>query len=228
VLVASDEIGGSSSAEEPSGRAARAERDALLDIVAIFAHDLSNPLQSITVLCELGMDDAVPGGEEHLRAQQCLEAADRMRALIHSFAALIRGRSSSAPLGALVERVTTLFARRFDRHAIETQVELGEAADVRGVAGLEFALLNLLLGAVATASDSPLKRYTLHLRAGRVESGDGHWLTVSMQGADDSGAWQPLPLSESHVDRARHVLAATRARLEQGDGRVELFFAGIT
>ena len=226
--MASDDFAGSAdSSEDLSGRASRAERDALLDIVAIFAHDLSNPLQSITVLCELGMDDATPGSEEHERATQCLEAADRMRSLIHSSAALIRGRSSTAPLSNLVDRVTTLFARRFDRHAIQTQIELGAAADVRGVAGLEFALLNLLLGAVATASDSPLKRYTLHVRAGKADT-DGYQLTMSMQGANDAGAWQPVPLSEPHVERAAHVLAASsKARLQVGDGRVELFFPGI-
>jgi hypothetical protein len=225
--VSSDDFAGSAGiSEDLSGRASRAERDALLDIVAIFAHDLSNPLQSITVLCELGMDDATPGTEEHERATQCLEAADRMRSLIHSFAALIRGRSSTAPLSNLVERVTTLFARRFDRHSIQTQIELGEAAEVRGVSGLEFALLNLLLGAVATASDSPLKRYTLHVRGGKADS-EGYRLTMSMQGANDSGAWQPVPLSESHVERAAHVLAASKARLQVGDGRVELFFPGI-
>ena len=226
--VASDEVAGTAGSEDPSGRASRAERDALLDIVAIFAHDLSNPLQSITVLCELGMDDAAPGSEEAVRAQQCLEAADRMRALIHSFAALIRGRSSSAPLAALVDRVTTLFARRFDRHGIVPQIELGDAADVRGISGLEFALLNLLLGAVATASDSPLKRYALHLRGAKAEGDDGlSRLTISMQGADDAGALQPVPLSEVHVARAADVLAGSRARLHPGDGRVELFFPGI-
>ncbi len=226
-LVASDAIAGSAGSEDPSGRASRAERDALLDIVAIFAHDLSNPLQSITVLCELGMDDATPGSEEHVRAQQCLEAADRMRALIHSFAALIRGRSSSAPLGALVERVTTLFARRFDRHAITAEIELGDAADVRGVAGLEFALLNLLLGAVATASDAPLKRYALHMRAAKADGDAGYRLTISMQGADESGALQPVPLSEAHVARAADVLDGSRAQLQRGEGRVELHFPGI-
>jgi hypothetical protein len=229
--MASDEIAASRGEEDGSGRGARAERDALLDIVAIFAHDLSNPLQSITVLCELGMDDATPGSEEHLRAQQCLEAADRMRALIHSFAALIRGRSSSAPLQALVDRVTTLFARRFERHGIQTQIELGDAAEVRGVSGLEFSLLNLMLGAVATATDAPLKRYTLHVRAARADGDDGYRLTISMQGsmqpADDTGAWQPMPLSEPHVARAEHVLATSKARLQVADGCVELFFPGI-
>ena len=51
----------------------------LLEALEIFAHDLSNPLQSLIVLTELALDDAAPNSEDELRCRQTLEAAERMR-----------------------------------------------------------------------------------------------------------------------------------------------------
>ena len=200
-----------------SSRGALAERDALLEVVAIFAHDLSNPLQSITVLCELGIDDAVPGSDDQQRAQQCLEAADRMRGLIHSFAGLLRSTSAATPVRAVVERVTTLFARRFERHRIETTVDVDAIAETRCAPGLEFVMLNLLLGAVATAADCGKPSYAIEISGSAGE--DHHCVALKMTAADE-----PIVLSDDHVGRARDIIESAGGNVKADAGRVEVSF----
>ena len=189
----------------------------MLEVVAIFAHDLSNPLQSITVLCELGIDDAVPGSDDQQRAQQCLEAADRMRGLIHSFAGLLRSTSAATPVRAVVDRVTTLFERRFERHRITTRVNVEAIGDARCAPGLEFVMLNLLLGAVATAADCGEPGYAIEIAGSSGE--DRHCIALTMTAADE-----PIVLSDVHVARAQHVIKSAGGNVKAEAGRVEITF----
>jgi hypothetical protein len=159
----------------------------------------------------------VPGSDDLQRAQQCLEAADRMRGLIHSFAGLLRSASAATPVRGVVGRVTTLFARRFERHRIETAVAVDDIADAKTVEGLEFALLNLLLGAVATAGEAGKPSYGLAITG---HPGKAHnIIALTMTAAEE-----PITLSEIHVGRARDVLEAAGGTVTTEAGRVEVTF----
>ncbi len=135
------------------GRKASAERSALLGLAAILTHDLSNPLQSITVLCELGLDDDDPE-EGPRRARQCLEATERMRTLLHSYASVVRNVGRTGKVSASLGRITPMFGRRLERHRIElgTHVEV----DFEGPGCLEFSLVALFLGMIeAVGTNGP-------------------------------------------------------------------------
>lgn len=126
-----------------------AERGALLELAAILTHDLSNPLQSITVLCELGLDeeDLV---EARRRNEQCLQAAERMRTLVHCYAGLVRNAQTRGPAALTLERLVPLLSRRFERHRITVQTEVHQ--DFVAPASFELAALVMLLGIVRSAS----------------------------------------------------------------------------
>ena len=79
--------------DEATGSRDRPRLEILHEALEIFAHDLSNPLQSLIVLTELALDDATPGSEDEMRCRQSLEAAERMRTLVSGLAGLTRGGS---------------------------------------------------------------------------------------------------------------------------------------
>lgn len=177
-----------------AGRKAAAERSALLDLAAILTHDLSNPLQSITVLCELGMeeDDA---GEAPRRAQQSLQAAERMRDLLHAYAALVRTADRPTKVSGAIERTSAMFARRCERHriALETSVE----RDFEGPACTGLAVVTLYLGMVRTAEagQGPFEARLVV---------DGNAIRVSM--VDTEGV--PTPWAPESVESLAHVIAS--------------------
>lgn len=130
------------------GRKAAAERGALLSLAAILTHDLSNPLQSITVLCELGLEDDEPG-EGPRRAQQSLQAAERMRDLLHAYAALVRTADRPTKVAAALERTSAMFTRRCERHRIALAV--GVDQDFEGPPATGMALVTLFLAMIQAA-----------------------------------------------------------------------------
>ncbi len=212
------------------GRRAAAERDALRDVIAILAHDLSNPLQSITVLCELGLDDlaeGTPADSTHL--QQCLQAAERMRSLIHGIAAVVRQGATVNPLGQVVSRVATLFARRLDRHSTQVRINLENLESMRGPAAMEFALINIVLGYISNAGDSGCKRHELCFGNGRFDGPmERCVLEVSMHCLGGEDGRKVLPCTSRHIARARDSLADTGAELAERGDTLALIFPGAT
>lgn len=133
---------------EVAGRKAAAERSALLSLAAILTHDLSNPLQSLTVLCELGIEDDEPG-EAPRRAQQSLQAAERMRDLLHAYAALVRTADRPTKVGPALERTAAMFTRRCERHRIA--LAMGVERDFEGPPATGLSLVSLFLAMIRTA-----------------------------------------------------------------------------
>ncbi len=197
---------------ETAARKAAAERDALLGLAAILTHDLSNPLQSVTVLCELGMDDEDPG-EGPRRSRQCLEAAERMRTLIHSYASLVRSVARTAPVATTLERVMPLFTRRLERHRIEVETRL--ESDVDAPAGFGFAMLGVFLGIVRIADQSAGRRHSVTLTA----HGEG----VQIELAADDGATVTWP--EDLARDTAAILAGT-AEVSTDEASLRIRFEG--
>lgn len=198
-----------SARRDPVGRRVAAERDALLELIAIFAHDLSNPLQSVTVLCELALDETVPGTEDHLRTQQCIEAAERMRALVHGLAGLTRRDDGPTSVEAVQGRLATLLARRYDRYHIIVHSDFSLFGGIRPLENIELPLLNLQLGLIASAGEGHGTRHTLALRG--ALNGDNEDAPVALEleawRFDGSGGRTPLVPTALYAERVRDGLA---------------------
>ncbi len=162
----------------------------MLNLAAILTHDLSNPLQSITVLCELGMEDD-DVAEAPRRAQQSLQAAERMRDLLHAYAALVRNTDRPGRVVAALDRATAMFGRRFERHRITLEQQVEREFD--GPASTDLAMVTLMLGIVAAAeaASGPFQA--------RIVVDEGT-LEVRLQDADGSLVNWPTPSVESIAD----------------------------
>ncbi len=197
----------SSLTPEQRARQAESRREVLLEALEIFTHDLSNPLQSLIVLTELALDDALPGSEEHERCRQCLEAAERMRTLVQGLAGLTRSIDGPRNTGAVVERFISVLSRRWERHSLRLSVDLGAVERVPAPRNLETVLLNLGLAAVAAASERSHPRYDLSVR-GIIQDDERLpcALELTLAGHNAGGSGVPIALSPSHLERSQRLL----------------------
>lgn len=185
-----------------SAQRAAAERDALLELIAIFTHDISNPLQSITVLCELGLDEAAPGSEEQFRTQQCLQAAQQMRGILQGLGGISLATRGTTTLSSIVSRVQATLSRRLERSNMVVDAELSQVTTMNVPGGLEFVVLTTCLGfmraVVKREANGPK---SLSVRATPLESGQCRVL-ISARTASDS-----LQFPEDYGRRAGEILA---------------------
>jgi signal transduction histidine kinase len=163
-----------------------------LELLAVFTHDLSNPLQSITVLCELGMD---PDGGDDVAAQ-CLTASERMRTLIHGLSGFTRGLERPSEIGLVVGRLRALLARRFERHQLQVDFDYDSLSSRPSPPELELCLMTTCLGVIATMSELRVRgSFSLSARA------DGERAEVSVICKTQQGA--PIAPSAEHLERIR-------------------------
>lgn len=193
--------------ERAACRKAVAERATLLSLAAILTHDLSNPLQSITVLCELGIEGDEPG-EGPRRAQQSLQAAERMRDLLHAYAALVRNTDRPTKLAAAVERTDAMFARRSERHRITLDVRVERDFDGPSSTGLAVVALFMALIETAETGNGPFQ-------ASFVLDGPAVAGTLT----DAAGA--SVPWTEAATDRIADILAS-EGTVACSEGRLEV------
>lgn len=100
----------------------RAQRDVLVEVLGILCHDLNNPLQSLVVLLELGVDEAPEGSDTRARAEQCQAAAERIRVLTAALTGLLRELPEDGP--RVWARVEALLRRRFERSSVTLAVDV--------------------------------------------------------------------------------------------------------
>lgn len=162
----------------------------MLSLAAILTHDLSNPLQSLTVLCELAIEDDEPG-EGPRRAQQSLQAAERMRDLLHAYSALLRSADRPTKVGAALERTAAMFARRCERHRIA--LAMGVERDFEGPPSTGLGLVSLFLAMIRTAEagKGPFEARIVV---------DGPTLTATLTDAEGSRCAWPAEVVESVDD----------------------------
>ena len=196
---------------EANEKEALAERNVLLELLGVAAHDLSNPLQSLTVLTELGVDEPGATAEQRHRAEQCLEAAERMRQLVLALAGLARTGTRPGTIGQACTRLGTLLARRFDRHQLRYAVQLESLAGVTAPVRFELGLCSLLLGALEAVEGPPaITGATVALQGGA----DARRLRVELTGPDGQRI-EPAP---AHVANATAILDEAGIALRPGSG----------
>ena len=203
-----------------------ARLEILLETLEIFAHDLSNPLQSVIVLTELALDDAAPGTEEHLRCRQTLEAAERMRTLVLGLGGLTRGVQGPYSTRSSVERFAAVLSRRWDRHRITLDVELGEVDRAHSPPLLDAALLELGLAAIAAVGERS-GAHVLSVRGLAAPAGDADGrcaLEVSLVEPRADGTTEAVTLSEPHLVRLDRLLSGPAIRVRCAGTRVSLEF----
>lgn len=214
--------------DEPKAPGADAARLAiLLEALEIFAHDLSNPLQSLIVLTELALDDAPPASEDELRCRQTLEAAERMRTLVTGLAGLTRGADGPRNTKTTVERFVEVLSRRWERHRIELRVDLGPAERTPSPPELDAALLNLGLGALAAATEAG-GAFVFSVVGSDVDAEGAAprcALEVGLTRVDPDGTTTPMELHERHVQRTEQLLAGSGVRARHKGARVSLEFS---
>lgn len=181
---------GSASPDEEARRnlvRSNAEQAALRELVRLIAHDLNNPLQSITLILEL-LELEVPGEEARERVRQCSKGAALMRHLVRDLAAVARPiRPDEVPtVEATLDQTLGVLRRRLDRHGIELSRDTAAFADRRlastdEASALRWTLLSALLGTIETAAHAEVERHRLRVTA------HGDELRLALEATSDEG-----------------------------------------
>ncbi|HET6585918.1 MAG TPA: hypothetical protein VFG69_20820 [Nannocystaceae bacterium] len=200
--------------DELLGAAAVADRDALIELLAVFTHDLNNPLQTVLVLSELALDETMSGTEGRARAEQCLTAADRLRVLAQAMSGLFRGRPLRAE--ALWERVRTLLGRRFERHGITAEITGCEPRDAMLPALCERVVFTVALGAIGAATTSGSRHHALEIAC--APTSERISLQARLFTVDPAGARTPLAFGDAHLERLAALLRLDARASHRIDG----------
>lgn len=212
----------------PTQRAGRAEarHEILREALEILAHDLSNPLQSLIVMTEMALDDAPPDSEDYERNQQSLEAAERMKTLVHGLAGLTRPISGSRSATAVMQRMNAMLSRRWERHRIAPSIALAEIERLPTPPGFDSAILNLCLAVVTAAREASHPRYELSFRGLRSEGPLPCTVEITLAGHNAGGSGVPVELDRVHLQRTRQLLDGDpQVALREDEEAVLLDFA---
>ncbi len=186
---------------------AEAQRDVLLEVLEIFTHDLSNPLQSLIVLSELALDDTPEGTEEYDRVRQGLEAAERMRTLVQGLAGLTRSIDGPRNAKTVIDRLVSVLSRRWERHQIRVSIDLGAIERTPTPAVLQTVMLNLGLAGVAAAGDRNHPRYEMSVQGLSRDGEDLDCaLEVTLVGHNAGGTAAPVQLARPQMERIERLL----------------------
>lgn len=157
----------------------------MIEVLGILCHDLNNPLQSLVVLLELGVDEALEGTDTRARAEQCQAAAERIRVLTAALTGLLRELPEDGP--KVWARVEALLRRRFERSSLALSV------DVRALEGLPLprGMCLLLCAAgllvLATVSSGADKGLVLAVRGKNTAERRG--FDLELRAAETPAAW---------------------------------------
>jgi signal transduction histidine kinase len=200
--------------DELLGAAATADRDALIELIAVFTHDLNNPLQTVLVLSELALDETMQGTEGRARAEQCLTAADRLRVLAQAMSGLFRGRPLRAE--ALWERLRTLLGRRFERHGIAIELAACDPPGAILPALCERIVFTVALGAIGAAAASGRRHHALELAC--TPTSERISLNARLFYLDADGSRVPLAFCDTHLERVAALLRLDAMAVHRFDG----------
>ena len=179
--------------------------DTLHDLLGIAAHDISNPLQTVSVLLEIlqtVVEDDHPASKRLLQAEQ---AGERLRTLVKAFGDLARALpSSQRPRDAreIINAIRGLLSRRCERGQlswIRTREEvLVLAQQVRGPLHLDVGAF--LLGALAVTTSRASSTFELvQIADADLERGD---VSISFELFETSGGDRvATPIDSTYVTR---------------------------
>ncbi len=205
-----------------------AEAEILLELLGVAAHDLSNPLQSLSVLLELAVDEAEAGEPVADKLEHALSAAEQLRGLIRGLADFSRGMPSAArrrTAGHALDQALGVCARRFERQRIAL-VRATEAVDAVAPVDprLPTVLLGCLLACVHAAGRSGMASHQLEVGA----SNGGETVEVIFSLTGDPGT--PLALAPRDLDRIARSVGPNADHLafqDLGPGRLALRLAAL-
>jgi signal transduction histidine kinase len=198
-----------------------AELSALRELIRLVAHDLNNPLQSMTLLLEL-LELELSDEALIERVGQCIEGVRSMRSLVRDLSDFARGGATHpTTVGDVLDRVLRVASRRLARHHIEVDratasLDARALADLGEIAAVRAALLNAVLGAVHVAADVRADAYALSVRA----QGDALVLLLRRP-AEPTDA---LGFGEDHTLRVMRACAGTRLCPSIDAGALRLAF----
>lgn len=193
----------------------------LRELIALMVHDLSNPLQSLSMLLELAQDDVQPNTEAHERLVEASRAAVAMRSLVRGLGDFNRSSRVGDQVAAarLVSSTLKVLDRRFSRQGIELVDRSRGLEETMVPAGFQLVFLTLILSALA-AEQKPGKPLTLTVSAPTSTS-----IRVELSTVNGGGTRQPWPLSPAHVLHATDLADQLKLALESSSGQVHIDLA---
>ncbi len=215
-----DGAGAAHAAPETSEAVQHAIADTLRESIALFAHDLSNPLQSMMVLIELAMDDIPPGAPRD-RLELALGASTKMRDMLQSFARVCRvgsdGEVRAAAVGPALQRCVQVLQRRCERLNLAIRCHDEPVADALLPAPqIELAILGIFLSALSVLGRTEHRGGEVNVvgsvpaklggRTARLEFG-----IAGIRGQDTT--MSTLAFDAARIDRAEALLTGSGARL---------------
>lgn len=193
----------------------------LRELIALMVHDLSNPLQSLSMLLELAQDDVDPSSEAHERLVEASRAAVAMRTLVRGLGDFNRSARAGdeVPAARLVSSTLGVLQRRFSRQGIEL-IDQPRDLDEHTQVDAQFQLLflTLLLSALAADAD-PNKARSLTVSTPSPTS-----LQIAFKATDPNGVSEAWPLSTPHILHAQQLAEALGLRLETIPSRATVWF----
>lgn len=191
------------------------------ELLGLLAHDLNNPLQSLTMLLELTLDDASLGPDGATKIRQALDAVADMQGSIRNVAEFAQAgsRSSQSPtVHTSVERCTGIVQRRLQRQKFSICLDIGAIGQgPSGGLAFEFDVLAALLTLSATASRSRLYAFELTISSARLPESTPPptsaasaepvgYLQLRLRGSERDGTWRPVAINhERHPPPEREA-----------------------
>lgn len=197
--------------------AGKAQLEVLYELLEIFTHDLSNPLQSLIVLSELALDDAPEGSDDAERCQQTLEAAERMRTLVQGLGGIARRSDGPRNTRAAVDRVCEALSRRWDRHSISLSIDLGAIESTACSGSLDSALLAVVLGIISGVSEAERGEFELSVRGLERDPSATLGCALEITCAAKAGGQLVAPAAP-YLERAERLLEGRKDSSIRRDG----------
>ena len=202
----------------------RAQLELARELQGFLVHELGNPLQSASMMVELGVDElrsGDPQGTATSKLERGLESIERLRDLhlrIGGVRALLGGRRSpvESSWGRVLDEFAGLLCERLVRGRLSWERDT-TAIDAMPMptGALREATLTLLLGACESARDARLTSGALVLLGERDDPSWGPGVALRMVLRTEE---RTVPLGDAAIERARVLLSGEHARCEPRDG----------
>ena len=210
----------------------------------LVSHELSNPLQSLTMLVELAHEESGQLSVLHDRLAQGLQAAEEMRLVIRDLGEFASFSLSSeyATCSQVVLRALGPLRRRFSRHLISVKQDFSALDEVRCHSDIDaLVVLHALLNVLSKAAAGSYARYELQLVAHHETTQSNvlrHALALCLDGIDVNGERTTVSLQTppSGLDPAERLIAEQSiselgGESHNGDGersRLRIWFTGVS
>jgi signal transduction histidine kinase len=204
-------------------------------LLALISHELSNPLQSLTMLVELALVEADEPERLQHRLGQGLQAANELRQVVRDLTDYASGSLTEGPqtCAQIVGRALALVRRRLNRHDVRVSAAYGPLEYIAVPGALHaLAVLHTLLAVVQSLASSRLTAFELVLqgRLGDVPDDPKETraavLEVQLKGHAGTSSWvnQPISVEPLVLGTGEELVSALDVDPKQGCLRVQIHF----